>query len=110
MIELIVLDFLKARGFHAYMEMPQNPPDKFLLIQKTGGGGREHIFDATIAIQSYAPTLYETAQLNEILKIAMEFLIENDEICHVELNSDYNFTDTQTKRYRYQAIYNIVHY
>lgn len=110
MIELIVFEFLKTRGFEVFMEMPQNPPKKFLLIQKTGGGKREHINDATIAIQSFAPSLYETAQLNEVLKIAMEFLVENDEICSVNLNSDYNFTDTQTKRYRYQAIYNIVYY
>ena len=37
-------------------------------------------------------------------------IIDLDEIIQIELNSDYNFTDTETKEYRYQAIFNITHY
>ncbi len=92
------------------MEMPKDPPEGFLILQKTNGGKNNHVQSATIAIQSYAPTLYKAAQLNEFVKIIMESLIEEDVICSVELNSDYNFTDTETKRYRYQAIFNIVYY
>jgi len=33
-----------------------------------------------------------------------------NEIGKVKLNSDYNFTDTVTKQYRYQAVYDISHY
>lgn len=40
----------------------------------------------------------------------MQKLIEKDEISRVKLNSDYNFTDTQKKKYRYQAIYEITYY
>lgn len=37
-------------------------------------------------------------------------IIDLDEIIQIDLNSDYNFTDTETKEYRYQAIFNITHY
>ena len=37
-------------------------------------------------------------------------LIEEDDIIEVELQSDYNFTDTETKEYRYQAVFNVTHY
>jgi hypothetical protein len=37
-------------------------------------------------------------------------LVEEDDIVSVELNSDYNFTDTETSEYRYQAVYVITHY
>ncbi len=48
--------------------------------------------------------------LNEQTKTAVDSLIELTEIAKVRLNSDYNFTDTATKRYRYQAVYDLNHY
>ncbi|MEI3522519.1 MAG: hypothetical protein V8Q40_16600 [Anaerosacchariphilus sp.] len=42
------------------------------------------------------------------MKDAMEDIVELDSISQAELNTDYNFTDTQTKRYRYQAVYDLV--
>ena len=40
----------------------------------------------------------------------MDGLVTLNEIVSVELNSDYNYTDTTTKEYRYQGVYNITHY
>ena len=37
-------------------------------------------------------------------------MINLDEIASVKLNSDYNFTDEETKQYRYQAVFDIKHY
>ncbi len=42
---------------------------------------------------------------NETVKLAMDSLDELAEVCRVQLNSDYNFTDTASKRYRYQAVF-----
>ena len=39
-----------------------------------------------------------------------EAIIELDDISRCELNTDYNYTDTARKKYRYQAVYDIVHY
>ncbi|SDQ04437.1 hypothetical protein SAMN04487752_0319, partial [Carnobacterium viridans] len=50
------------------------------------------------------------ALLNEELKEVVENLILLNEISGVRLNSDYNFTDTTTKEYRYQAVFDINHY
>ena len=54
--------------------------------------------------------MYEAAALNELVKTAADSLVTLDEIASAKLNSDYNFTDTTTKRYRYQAVYDIKHY
>lgn len=54
--------------------------------------------------------MYDAAKLNEELKEVVENMIELDEISNVQLNSDYNFTDTTTKEYRYQAVFDINHY
>ncbi len=54
--------------------------------------------------------MYEAAVLNEEVKEAVEGMITLDEVSKVSLNSDYNFTDTTTKEYRYQAVFDINYY
>ena len=54
--------------------------------------------------------MYEAAALNEKVKAAMKRIIERDEISRSTLNSDYNFTDVTTKKYRYQAVYDLKYY
>lgn len=111
MIEKVVLDCLKATlPCPVWMETPKNPPPVFALIEKTGGGQGNRIHRATLAVQSCADSLLAAAELNEQVKAAMENLTELDEVSACRLNADYNFTDTQTKRYRYQAVYDLVFY
>ena len=111
MIEKIVLDYLNSvLDVPVYMERPEDPDPKYVLLEKTGSGRSNHINRATIAAQSYALTKYEAAELNEAVKAAMDNLIELDSIARSALNSDYDFTDTRSKQYRYQAVYDIVHY
>lgn len=113
MIEKEILDFLlEQTGEEGYMEIPAGTPEDavFFLVEKTGSGKVNHLCSATIAVKSHAPTLYGAAALNERIKAAMENLITLDRITRVRLNSDYNFTDTASKRYRYQAVFDIFHY
>lgn len=111
MIEKIILDYLDRKLTESvYMERPENPPESYVLIEKTGSGKRNQIYTATLAIQSYAPTLIGAATLNEAVKTAMYDAVSEKEICKVSLNSDYNFTDTAMMAYRYQAVFDITHY
>ena len=111
MIEKIILDYLSQElSVPVYMERPESPPAQYVIIEKTGSAKRNQIYDATLAIQSYAPSMFEAAVLNETVKEAMESAISLSEICRVGLNSDYNFTDTAMKAYRYQAVFDITHY
>lgn len=109
MIEKIVLTYLlKALDVSVYMEHPEERPDTYVLIEKTGSRRVNYINHATFAIQSYALSMMEAAELNELVKAAMDELIVLPEISASSLNSDYNFTDTETKQYRYQAVYDLV--
>lgn len=111
MIEKIMLDYLStALDAPAYMEAPENAPESYVLIEKTGSSENNHIKEATLAIQSIAPSLYKAARLNELVKDAMSKSISLGSIAKAKCNSDYNFTDTTTKSYRYQAVYDVVHY
>ena len=115
MIESIVYNFLNTNmTVPVYTEIPANPPKKMIVLEKTGGSEVNFIKRSTFAIQSYGKSLYEAAELNDALKEMMmdglDGLAGLDEIVSVSLNSDYNFTDTTTKEYRYQAVFDIVHY
>lgn len=113
MIEITILQYLNSQEPSAtvYTEIPKTRPSKFFVIEKTGSSQDNHINSSTFAIQSYAPSMYEAATMNEEIKALMlDGLITLGEIAKVSLNSDYNFTDTETKTYRYQAVFDIVHY
>lgn len=108
MIETTILDYLSAAlRVPCYMETPFDVPSSYVRIQKTGSGRQNHIQNATLALQSIAPTLLEAAQLNEAVKAAMDAMQPGDGVFAAELNSDYEFTDTTTKQYRYQAVYDV---
>lgn len=116
MVEQIVYEYLN--GYFAdickvYLTRPedQNPGmSKYIVLEKTGSGYANHLYNATIAVQSYAPTLYEAASLNEQVKQAMFGIVALNDITRIDLNSDYNFTDIESKRPRYQAVFDLVHY
>ena len=111
MIELIVKNYLSTKlETPIVFEHQKNLPKRFILIQKTSGSRENFLNSSTIAIQSYAESMFESAKLNEKIKKLMYDLITVDEVSSVDLNSDYNFTDTETKQYRYQAIFDIHYY
>ena len=106
MIEATILTYLKSElDVPVYMEIPKNPEDKMVILEKTGSSRTNRVTQATIALQSYGKSLYEAAELNEIVKQAMDSIVQLDDIGGVRLNSDYNFTNTQTEKYRYQCVY-----
>lgn len=107
MIEQIVLDYLTDK-LDVQVDMERREQTiPIVIIEKTAGGRENLLNNATIAIQSYGNTLLEAAELNEEVKTAMYDITELDKITYASLNSDYNYTDTTTKDYRYQAIFDI---
>lgn len=110
MIELIVKEYLEEiLKLQVFFERPQDPPERYVLLDKTGSGKENHICRAVFAIQSYAPSLIKAAELNDAVKKAMDNLVILDNIGKSELNTDYPYTDTTRKEYRYQAIYEVAY-
>lgn len=112
MIETALIAYLNSKlNVEAYAEYPENAPAQFVLMEKTGSGISDRLSRATIALQSYADSLIDAMKLNEQVKEVMDELPwELDSITRSKLNSDYNFTDTATRKYRYQAVYDITYY
>lgn len=112
-IEQIVFEYLKkCSTVPIYLEhAPGSGNAKRIVIEKTGSGEYGTLLNATFAIQSYGNTIADAAELNVRVKDYMRKMPRAiEEICDCDLNSDYNFTDTESKEYRYQAVFDIVYY
>lgn len=110
MIEKMIKDYLDGHlNVPSFLERPEKPPKEYVLFEKTGGSETNYINSATFAFQSYAPSLFEAATLNEKVKVSIKKIIESTDISRAKLNSDYNFTDSETKEYRYQAVFDITY-
>lgn len=110
MILTELLSYLNANlSVEAYAEAPEELTD-YVLLEQTGSSRRNHIITTTIAIQSYGNSMLDAMALNEEVKEAMDGFLQLDDVTRVELETDYNFTDTTTKQYRWQAVYDITHY
>lgn len=117
MIEQTVYDYLSEMlEVPVFLELPEVPseqyprlPDQFVVLEKISGSITNHIRFATIAIQSYSSvSLYGAAQLNEDVHEVMDVMADHvDDVSECQMTADTNFTDTSTKRYRYQCLYNI---
>ena len=112
MIELSILNHLKTElnPTTVTSEIRQDMPDSFVYVEKTGSSQNDRLFHATFAVQSYAASLYDAMVLNEAAKTAMFDAVGLPEVTRVSLNSDYNYPDLSTKRPRYQAVFDIIHY
>ena len=112
MIEEILAGRLSASlGVPVVLELPSPLPEKpFVLLDKTGSTTATGYGTATFAVQSWADTLYHAAALNERAKAALQTLDEMDDIAAVDIQTDYNFTDPATKRYRYQIVAAVTFY
>ena len=95
-----------------YAERPEkeDPDRMYVVIEKTGSAEANRITEATVAIQSYGLTLLEAAELNKKVKEVMRDIVKLPEVSSCKCNSDYNFTYTAMKAYRYQAVFVITYY
>lgn len=110
MIEEVVIGYLgSALDIPVFAERPEKPPAEYLIMERTGGGKTNHISRATMAVQSYADSMLRAAQINRSVEKAMEDLPETVNISKCELNSSYNYTDTESRKYRYQAVFDIIY-
>ena len=117
MIEVTILNYLSdvfGDEVSVLMEIPEVPsedfpefPEKLVVIELVGKSRSNHVCIASVAFQSYGSSLYEAAALDEYVRSAVDAMPELDEIGSAKLSSNYNFTDSRTKQYRYQCVYDI---
>ena len=109
LVETVIRDYLKSKlGVPVLAEIPAEPAEQYVTLQKIDGGKRNHIDAATIEFQSYAMKKSEAAKLDESVREAIYEIVydENADISSVELGGNSDSTDKVNKRYRYECIFN----
>lgn len=110
MIEEILIKYLNDNlDVEAYCERPKDLPDTYILLENSGTSEENCIKSSMMIIQSIAPTLLEAMKLNEKVVDLMKDAHELPELFSSHLNSYYNYTDTSTKEYRYQCVFDITY-
>lgn len=111
MIEKTVLDYLNSvLSVPTFMEKDGTEPSEFVLIHKGDSTTENFVTTAMIVAESHGSSLFDAATLNEEVKKAMTNLHATAQVSACRLVTDYNYTDTASKGYRYQAVFNITHY
>lgn len=111
MIEVTVKEYLESvLSVPVSMERAAEAPGKYVILERTGETAENLLRTATIAVQAYADTMYEAAVLCEDVITYMKEIpfVTNVSACY--LVSSYNYTDTSTKKYRYQAVFTVAYF
>lgn len=113
-IEEYVISYLNSSqslsGITTSGSIPHPIPAQFITVEQVGGGITDHIPTASIAVQSWAASRAEAAELNELVQEVMDSILEEDEISQCKLDSSYNFTDLSTNHPRYQSVFLITYF
>ena len=112
-IEQLVQRHLEGKTVYpAFLEEPAKSerPPRYYIVARVGVSPENHIHRGRITVQSYAPSLVEAMALNRAAYDAMQSLPELSAVTAAGLVSDYNFTDEETGRYRWQAVYAVNYY
>lgn len=114
-IETTVITWLNSvlsDGWVAYGDKPSTAPEKYILVDRTGGAREAMVLDtAEILIEVYHKTSRATAsdKANELADIIIQLEAYSEDITHASVNSVVNLDDTLAQFHRYQIycdIYN----
>ena len=116
MIEKVIIDYLNEHltDANAYTQEPENKNPSgsyFITVEKTGSQMTDHLYTSVIAVQSYAPSQYGAASLDETVRTLMLQIPDYvADVSGVRLIGNSNYTDTSKRQYRYQAVFDVIHY
>ena len=92
------------------MEIPKNPPKKFIMLQLADGGQVNHVDAATFFVTVYAASLYAAAELKEDVKTLLFNAISIPGITKATLGQENAGTDSANHTYIYNLTFNFYYY
>lgn len=112
-INYLIRKNLTGIGEHVYAETPVDEPDEYLIVEQTGSGDENYIENVMVVVQTISRDrnngLSKVMAINETVIAAMKEMPEHEDVFRCHRNTDYNFTDTSTKKYRWQAVFDITY-
>lgn len=116
MIEKVIVNYLNQHltDVSAYTQEPTNKNpvgSSFITVEKTGSQMNNYLYTSVIAVQSYAPSMIDASELDETVRdLMLQIADECAEVSGIRLIGNSNFTDTSKRQYRYQLVFDVIHY
>ena len=113
-LEAVVIAWLRelVPGYPASSDTPKTLPDRFILVERTGGAREAMLGDnAEILIEVYdKESRYDCSEIaNFIGDHIIELTQDYENVTHASINSIISLDDTQKQYHRYQIYCDIFH-
>lgn len=106
----LVSHLSEAVGYTVRADVPNPRPERLVTVSRTGGGSDSTVLDRpTVAVQCWAPTRSEAADMALEVESVMDALPETPWCTRSEKNSDYYFPGEGGEP-RWQLVYDLVCY
>lgn len=107
-VEEAVRNWLLAMGYEAYVRVPKDRPQRFVTVERTGGGVENMVDHPLIAVQTWAQTQAEAEEdANAIRMVALVGLLPEG-VHSMRVNSGpYKFYDDESMQPRYQTVFDV---
>ena len=107
-VEEAVRNCLVDMGYSAYVRVPKDRPQRFVTVERTGGGVVDMVDMPMIAVQTWAQTQAEAEE--DAAAIRMVALVGNlpEGVHSMRVNSGpYKFYDEDSMQPRYQIVFDV---
>ena len=105
-VEQEIIRQLAANGRSAHADVPNPMPSSFVTVERTGGGSRDKVDQATLAVQCWADGRKAAADMADAVRKELEAMTGIGGLGAVTVQSIYNWPDPHSRRARYQLTVN----
>lgn len=109
MIEAKVISYLCECGFDAFAEEPAKKPKEYVVVRMVDASRTNHIDACSIYLECVSDSMLNAAKYCNDVKNKMYDFVSVDGISSCRLSGSGKNIDTQQKKYRYEAVFNIVY-
>lgn len=97
---------LRSTGVPAYADVPRERPERFITVERTGGGASDGLDHPELAVQAWGPTNREAWLLMALADDEMRHLpMRCRDVMGVERESLAHWPDPDSRAQRWQGVY-----
>lgn len=107
-IEAAIIAYLTERleGVKVYADVPEEKPDKFVTVERTGGNMENRLDHPRVAIQAWATRRYvASALMADVDRFMCDMPLYVEDVMGCSRDTTYNWPDPDSRMPRYQGIY-----
>ena len=105
-VEQAIIQKLADAGYEAYASAPNPLTARFVTVERTGGGSTDKIDQAALAVQCWAESRKEAADMADAVRCDLEAMTGTGGLGAVTIQSIYNWPDPLSRKARYQLVVN----